>query len=146
MSSLTRRTVLAGLALGALVPVSVSARSLTPPRGSALRKAVLDALRPRVEREIGAPVEFLVSLIHVDGPWAFVSVTPQRPGGRPIDWSRTRYADAWKNDWMSDVIQALLWHSGGRWRVREFAFGPTDVPWIPWPQKYGLPVSFFEYP
>ena len=37
MSSLTRRTVLTGLALGALVPVSVSARSLTPPRGSALR-------------------------------------------------------------------------------------------------------------
>ncbi|MEZ5839909.1 MAG: hypothetical protein R3D02_05620 [Hyphomicrobiales bacterium] len=143
MPILDRRGFLIGAAALALMPGQAIARAYTPPRGSAERKAILDTLRPRVEREIGAPVEFVVSTIRVDGDWAFVSVTPQRPGGQPIDWTRTRYADAWRSDFMSDVIQALFQRRGRGWKIVEFAFGPTDVPWVMWTTKYGLPEAFF---
>jgi hypothetical protein len=138
MFELSRRAVLAA---GLVLPFA--ARSAEPPRGSALRQVVLDALRPRVERDIGPPVQFLIERINVEGPWAFVSATPQRLNGAPVDWSRTRYARDFAADAMSDMILALLHHEGGAWRVREYALGPTDVTWVEWIPKYRLSERFF---
>ncbi|HQF30017.1 MAG TPA: hypothetical protein PLJ34_01105 [Hyphomicrobiales bacterium] len=143
MAQIGRRQFLLVATAALILPGAALARPYTPPRGSAERKAILDALRPRVEREIGAPVEFVVDTIRIDGDWAFVSVTPQRPGGRPIDWARTKWADAWRADFMSDVVQTLFRRKGRGWRMVEFAFGPTDVPWWSWKTTYGLPESFF---
>jgi hypothetical protein len=114
-----------------------------PPRGSDERTAILDAMRPHVERDIGAPVVFRIERINREGAWAFVSATPQRPGSAPIDWSRTRFAKAFANDMMSDAVLVLLAREVGRWRVLEYALGPTDVTWEAWIGKYKLPRGFF---
>jgi hypothetical protein len=130
--------------IGALVLTIVTgAIAGEPPRGSPERAAVLDALRPAVERDLGPPVMFRIERMNVEGAWAFVSATPMR-NGEPLDWSRTRFAKLIAQDAMSDAILALLRRGpSGAWRVVEYALGPTDVTWEEWIPKHRLSRSFF---
>jgi hypothetical protein len=115
----------------------------TPPPGSPLRAAILDALRPAIEAEIGPPVEFKVSTIHVWREWAYVAARPQRRGGQPIDWRRTKYREAFENDAMSDLVLGLMRRSGSGWQRVGYFIGPTDAAWEEWATKYRLPRELF---
>src|SRR2546422_805860 len=86
---LFRAFVLCGL-LFAATSFNAAAQA-TPPRGSALRAELMDALRPTVMAEIGGPIEFVVTDLRVMREWAYAYVRPQRPGGTPIDWSGTKF-------------------------------------------------------
>lgn len=61
----------------------------TPKPGSALRKTLLDALRPQVEQLVGRRVEFGVREVRVACAWARVRVDPRSRGGgdhyEPVD-------------------------------------------------------------
>lgn len=95
-----------------------------PPPGSELRKAVLNGLRPAVEKRLG-PVEFKVALIRVQRGWAFVVADPQRRGGKPIDGWRI-YGEHFSN--MDGLrVDAVLHRHRGRWVVVDHAIGATDV-------------------
>lgn len=112
---------LAALALTATAALAVSFTSPGP--GTPQRKAILDAIRPQVERELGVrPVEFVVEEIRVGGGWAFVRVMPQRKGGGAI-----RNPDP---DMDGVHTEAVLRLNGGRWTVRELGVGSTDVWWV----------------
>lgn len=117
---------LAALALSATAAFAVSFTSPGP--GTPQRKAVLDALRPHVERELGVrPIEFVVEEIRIGGGWAFVRANPQRKGGGAI-----RNPD----ENMDGVhTEAFLQMQGGRWVVREFGVGSTDVWFLGWCDK-----------
>lgn len=66
-------------------PPKITKRDVkTPPAGSPERKAILDALRPSFEARLKPPVEFKVEQMRVAAGFAWVSVHPQRPGGREI--------------------------------------------------------------
>src|SRR5438105_9926464 len=91
-------TAIAACCAGATLPSKVSAQVVTPPSGSSVRNQILDALRPTVAKEIGGAIEFAVSELRVLYDWVYVSARPQRPGGSPIDWLATKYAQAWKDD------------------------------------------------
>ena len=83
------------------------------------RRAILGALRPVVERELGGPIEFVVTQIRVIGPHAFAIVTPQRPDGGAIRPT---------NDEMDGVrTEAILAKRNGRWHVVKHGIGATDV-------------------
>src|SRR5437763_1501162 len=71
-----------------------AAQVTTPPQGSPVRAAILDAVRPMVEAEVGKPVEFVVRQLRLLGEWAFVDLTPQRPGGGAIEYVYSRYQAA----------------------------------------------------
>ena len=86
---------------------SAGAQATTPPRGSPLRAAILDGLRPMVEAEVGSPVEFVVIDLRVIGEWAFAYVTPQRPGGGEIFYVYTRYQAAVDAGAFDDLIGAF---------------------------------------
>ena len=58
------------------------AQVTTPPRGSPLRAAILDGLRPMVEAEVGKPVEFVVHQ----------TARPRRMGVRPRHATAARAA------------------------------------------------------
>ncbi len=122
---------------------SAYAQTVTPPHGSALRTAVLDAVRPMVEAEVGAPVEFVVGDMRVLGEWALVSLTPQRPGGGAIEYLYTRYQTAWENDMFGYTVSALLRRTPKGWLVYEYDLGATDVPWIGWRDYYPVPPEVF---
>jgi hypothetical protein len=120
-----------------------AAAQMTPPRGSALRAELMDALRPTVSAEIGGPIEFVVTDLRVMPPWAYAYVRPQRPGGAPIDWSRTKFRADMAQGTMSDGVMALLQHDGAGWRIIEYVIGPSDVAWDGWRQERGLPRRLF---
>jgi hypothetical protein len=137
----TRRTLL--LAAACLSAATPLAAQTTPPRGSPLRADLMNALRPTVEAEIGGQIEFVVTQLRVMQQWAFASVQPQRPGGTPIDWRRTKFREEFASDTMSNLVLALLAHDGAGWRVVEYAIGPTDVAWEEWIAKHRLPRQLF---
>ncbi len=107
----------------------------SPPRGTALRADLMDALRPIAEWTLGAPVQFVVNDIRVSGNVAFVSVTAQRPGGVPINIRNTPLVlrDKIEPDMIDGTnIQALLQKSGRMWVPVHQETGATDV-WYAWP-------------
>ena len=132
-------------ALTAILPgIAWSAEYHTPRRGSAERSAIMDAARPTIQGEIGGQIEFVVSVLRTDGRWAYLQSVPQRPGGAPIDWRRTKFARDWSAGIMSDIVMVLLGKSDGRWRVVDYVIGPTDVFWYEWIDRYRLPEALFN--
>lgn len=98
---------------------------IVPPPGSALRRAVLEGLRPAVERRLGPKVEFQVTLIRIQRDWAFVVADPHRPGAKPIDGRKIFGEDFGNMDGLR--VDAVLHKQGGRWVVVDHAIGATDV-------------------
>jgi hypothetical protein len=98
--------LLAGPAGGARVdrPHAAQADSAyTPARGSAERKAIMDAMRAHRRRFDPQPVTFVVSHLRVQRGWAWLAVEPQSPDGR------SHY----------EGEEALLRRRNGRWAVAE---------------------------
>lgn len=91
--------------------------------GSAQRAALMDALRPSIEQELGTRVEFVVQRAAVRDGWALVIADPQRPGGgeiTPPDDFDMEFRDGL-------TVNAILRFSGGGWTLVDHAIGPTDV-------------------
>jgi Caspase domain len=116
-----------------------------PGKGSPLRGKLLDAARPAFAAETGGPVEFSVRRLAVFGDWAFGDVSLQRPGGQPIDWMATKFAQDLRQDMFNPgYAYFLLKKTGGGWSVAEISVGPTDVAWDSWRQKYKIPEALFR--
>jgi hypothetical protein len=128
------------------VPVVASPQARNVPVGDPLRRRLLDALRPAIQRDLGGqPVQFMVDRLRVEGDWAFFAGAVQQPNGRPIDFGRTRYASALENGVFDGPgMFGLLRRSGQGWQVVTFVIGPTDVAWLAWSDEYGAPMSVFE--
>jgi hypothetical protein len=121
-------------------------RMIKPQPGSGLRAEILDAVRPLFERETGGPVEFVVTRLNVLGEWAYGEVQAQRPGGRTIDWTRTRHAEDFEAGMFDPAASDfLLRKSGPDWAVVEYALGPTDVVWVSWRLDHRLPLAIFQW-
>lgn len=116
-----------------------------PRRGTAERRAIMDAARQPIAREVGQPVIFVVDVVRTDGNWAYLQAVPHQPGGAPINWDRTRYGRDIRDGMMSDIAMVLLRNRNGRWQVEDHVFGPTDVFWYEWVDRYRLPENLF-YP
>jgi hypothetical protein len=116
-------------------------------KGDVLRKPLLDALRGAVEKDLGQPVQFVVSTLRVQGHWGFVIATPQTKAGQPIDYAATHYAEAMADGvFDGGTVFALLRSDGSQWSVKAFVVGPTDVAYLAWPEQHGAPVTLFEVP
>ena len=116
------RAVLVALALLATATPALAQTFHTPPSGSVERRALMNAIRPQVEAEVGAPVEFVVRTLRVGEGWAYAVLEPQRPGGGRIP---APYPEI--NDGVTTY--AVLRNTGGGWRALMVAVGPTDVAW-----------------
>ena len=104
----------------------------------------MNAARIPVSKALRQKIIFVVSVLRSDGRWAYLQAVPHRPNGRKLNWSRTPYANDWKNDAMSDVVMVLLRKDGKRWKVIDHVIGPTDVHWVGWLDQYGLPEVLFS--
>lgn len=140
------RAILLAIVLWACCAPAQAQDITQPPRGSPLRAELMDAARPTFEREIGGPIEFVVQRLNVWGEWAYGQVAPQRPGGRAIDWRRTKYAADFESGAFQTSISLFLLRRSetGRWMMVEYAIGPTDVAWDDWRQQLNLPRALFE--
>jgi hypothetical protein len=112
------------LILALFTPLLIAAAA-TPPPGSSTRREILEALRPKIEAELGSNLEFVVTTLKVENGWAFVMAEPRRRGGQTID-GRALFPDMWDNmDGLTTT--AVLQRKQGRWTVVDSAIGATDV-------------------
>lgn len=103
-----------------------------PPRGSDLRRDMLDALRPFAEYDLGPPVEFVVDTLLYEGDRGFAIVNAQRPGGRRIALNETPMVVRDNEPFsLFDGTQmvAFLYRQGGQWRPEVYEIGATDAWW-----------------
>lgn len=103
-----------------------------PMRGSPMRKAIMDGLRPTAERAYGTPIEFVVKEIRVGNGVAFVKVEAQRPGGGIIELARTplHRREGVPLDLINEPsTEALMVKIAGQWKPVHFANAATDVWW-----------------
>lgn len=141
---LTRLTCFVTLIL--LAGAGTAAQSAyTPEKGSAERKAILDALRVPVERELKQKVVFAIDNFKVQGTWAFVSGTPQNASGGQPDYSNTQYAEAVDSGAFDNNFFALMRKTGSKWKIVTRAIGCTDVCFADWWSRYKAPKAIFPY-
>jgi hypothetical protein len=115
----------------------------TPEKNSPERKAILDALRIPVERDLKQKIVFVTDNFKVQGNWTFVSGRPTTPsGGRP-NLKGTAWEDA--QDMFDDNFFGLLRKRNGKWRVVAYALGCTDVCYTDWWKRHNAPKAIFPY-
>ena len=79
-----------------------------PPKGSPERKAILDALRAPIERDLKQKIVFVADNFKVQGSWAFIGGTPQGANGESPNYRGTRYYDAFESGAFDNNFFALL--------------------------------------
>ncbi|QQS31946.1 MAG: hypothetical protein IPM50_09665 [Acidobacteriota bacterium] len=117
----------------------------TPERGSAERKAILDALRVPVERDLKQKIVFNTEYFNVSANWAFLGGDPQTPEGGKPNYRGTRYWEAVRADMFDNNFFTVLRKTGGRWRVVTYAIGCTDVCYADWWRRHRAPKAIFPY-
>jgi len=126
--------------------IAASAQSAyTPDKGSPERKAILDALRLPIERDLKQKIVFVADNFKVQGNWAFVSGTPQNSSGGDPDYSKTKFADQVDSDAFDNNFFALLRKTGSRWKVTHYLIGCTDVCYLDWWSRYKAPKAIFPH-
>lgn len=125
------------------------AAAYSPGPSDPQRKIILDIARPFAERDLGAPVQFVVREFRIKDNWAFLMLDAQRPGGRPVDPTKTPFARRYGNEALDTFdcchFEAILQKGTKGWRVVEAATGSTDVWYEAWCNRapYGL-ISFCQ--
>ncbi len=117
----------------------------TPSKGSAERKAILNALRVPVERELKQKITFNARYFSVSGKWAFVGGDPLKPGGGRPNYRGTPYQEAIDADMFDNNFFAILKKSGTKWNVVHYDIGCTDVCYADWWRRYKAPKAIFPY-
>ena len=116
----------------------------TPAAGSPERKAIADALRAPVERELRQKVVFKIDELKLKDGWAFLRGVPQKPGGGEVDYGATPYKQRIDDGVFDDGIVALLRRKAGKWQVVKYVIGATDVPYVTWDKDYKAPAALFQ--
>lgn len=108
----------------------------TPATGSKERKAILDAVRPPVEKLINQKVLFIVKKMKVADGWAYMELQPRQPNGNPINYAKTRFAEDVSVGAFEDQVVALVHKESGKWKIKEYTYGATDYSGDEWSKKY----------
>ena len=128
----------------AMAGVASAQEAHTPAPGSAERKAIADALRVPVEKELKQKVVFKIDHLKARGDWAFLRGVPQRPGGGKVDYNATPYRQSIEDGVFDDWICALLRKRAGKWQVVKYVIGATDVVYEGWDAEYNAPAAIFK--
>jgi hypothetical protein len=138
------RLFLSALVILSAAAVASAQEAQTPAPGSAERRAVTDALRAPVERELKQKVVFKIDHLKTLDGWAFLRGVPQRPNGGKINYSVTAYRQRIKDGVFDDWICALLRKKAGKWQVVKYVIGATDVVYEGWDAEYEAPSEIFR--
>lgn len=112
------------------IPISsmASSRITHPGNGSPERKALLDVLRPHVEKEWRRKIVFRVDEINVSSTLAFIQATPVDSLGREYKCEAVFNAD--ECDFVDGMsVIATFRKKSGKWIVSQQGTGGTDVWW-----------------
>ena len=108
------------------------------------RQLILDCLRAKTKRSLKSkPVKFVVQHIKSQDGWAFMSGRCVKPDGTPFEYKGTEYEQYIKEGLFDDWVCALMRKVKGKWQIKAWALGATDVPWAGWWGDFGAPESIF---
>ena len=118
----------------------------TPKPGSPERAAIMDAIRGPAQKDLKQTLIFKVDQLRVAGEWAYARVSPTRPDGGELDYSKTKYQKQINLGAFDPQGEALLFkEEDGEWTVVEWVFGSTDVPSAGWSSKHpDIPKSLLQ--
>jgi hypothetical protein len=142
--NMRRALISTGILLGFAIAAAAQS-AYTPEKRSPERKAILDALRVPVERELKQKIVFVADNFKVQGTWAFVSGTPQNLSGGEPDYRGTPYREQKDQGAFDNNFFALLRKTGGKWRVVKYAIGCTDVCYLDWWSLHKAPKAIFPH-
>ena len=128
---------------GGSLKAGTAAVPQVPGKGSVERKAIVDALRGPVEKQLKKPVIFKIDHLKVQNNWAFLTGRPQNSDGSAIDYTNTVYQEAVDSGAFDDGIVALLRQVNSKWKVIQYVIGATVVPYVDWDKKYRAPKGIF---
>ena len=124
--------------------VLAQSRPYTPKPGDPERKAITDALRSPVEKELKKRVIFKIDHLKVHNGWAFLRGVPLQSDGKPMSYKGTPHQQAIDEGAFDDGVCALLRKDGTEWRVVTYVIGATDVPYVEWDKEYKAPSAIFK--
>ena len=139
-----RRLLLPALVILLAAGAAFAQEARTPASGSAERRAIADALRAPVEKELRQKVIFKIDHLKASGDWAFLRGVPRRPGGGKVDYGATPYRQRIEDGVFDDWICALLRKRAGKWQVVKYVIGATDVVYEGWDGEYDAPPAIFK--
>ncbi|MEZ5956192.1 MAG: hypothetical protein R3C27_03140 [Hyphomonadaceae bacterium] len=118
------------------------------PSPDAVTQALFGVLTPIISSEIGKPVSLQANTVNVRDEWAYVDAQILDADGSPIDWMTTNLASRYENGAMDEGggVHALLKNENGTWTVLEHVVAPTDVAWIDWASRHGVPPDILGLP
>lgn len=104
----------------------------TPAPGSRLRVALMDAMRPEVQRIMGSEVKFVVSVLRVRDGYAFFVGRPIHADGR--EFSPEEIARAFAGEVYDGISPTMAWlvRQGEAWTVRSLLINQSDVGYGDW--------------
>jgi hypothetical protein len=129
-----------------LAPFAMAQSTVVQPKvGNPLREAVLNGLRPTVEKDLNQKVVFKVFTLRVYKGWAFFSGSALQPNGNDANLKISHYRNLIGDPGFGgDEMFALLKLSGKKWKVKAYVFGPSDLPWAGWwDSPYYAPRNVF---
>lgn len=108
-------------------PTRVYTPVFTPPPGSALRVALMDAMRPQIQALMGVEVKFVVSALQVSGSDALFYGRPVHRDGR--EFSAEEEERAFRGEVYDGVDPMMAWlvRRGGRWTMYSLLINQSDV-------------------
>ena len=129
-------TALLSLATGCVLSVP------EPPGGGAPTPRL--AVQEAIAAKLGMPEMLDVEMARPHEDWMFLAGRPLTAEGRPIDYTRTPYAQDLAEGFFDDNFSALVRRrvqAAGGWDVVELSLGATDAPFIDWFERHGLPLD-----
>lgn len=148
------RALLVAVAALAAACSPPAATTETPPASPAApapdvtTQPILTALTPVVAAEVGKPVSLQANTVNARDEWAYVDAQVRNADGSDIDWTTTNLASRYENGAMDTGggVHALLKYENGAWVVLEHVIAPTDVAWIEWAGRHGVPPDILGLP
>lgn len=142
-----KKTFLSLLIVLILASAALAQKVYIPGKDSAERKAILNALRVSVEKELKQKISFKIDTFNVQGAWAFLSGEPQNAAGTDQpNYKRTIYQKAIDEEMFDNNFFAVMKKSGKQWTVITYAIGCTDVCYMTWAEDYNAPKAIFALP
>lgn len=108
-------------ALAALALATSATHALDP----ALRKQVLDAVRPPAAAKAGQPVLIRVERINVDEDWAVLVGSLVSSSGTDLDWDKAK--DCHPD--LDKMLWAVARRSGSAWKVQQLDICASEPPY-----------------
>lgn len=101
-------------------------------------------LENKATEELGRPVTVVLKRHRQMEDWVFLVGAPRELNGGPVDYASTLYASFLEQGILDDVLIALVHRSGEKLELLGFSLGATDVPFIDWAEKFGVPLAIFD--